>query len=628
MTADRTRALAAVCDTFVPAAGGLPASSALDVPLRLRNEVVALNRPALLAELDRLMDTIESPALNLLLSGRAVRFSALPQPEREAYLRAWATSRLPLKRRAFQVLKRLTLLYTYGLPDSPYGRLTGYEPPQLDQPAPPAPLRSRRPAAGETIEADVCVIGSGAGGSVVAAELARRGKRVVILERAALRTERDFDGKELSGFASLFLDRGIASTHDRSIAIFAGSAVGGGTVVNWSTSLRLPASIREEWRVSGIDDDLDPHYDAVEARLDIDVNESPRNGPNAVLERGLKGLGLSYRTIPRNVLGCGDCGHCGFGCRRAAKQSTMRTYLVDACRDGAEILHGCEARRLQLSNGRVEGVVARVDAGEITIRTPLVALAGGALLSPAVLLRSDIASARAGQHLHLHPTAVVAGLYDHPVPTWSGVPQSVVSEAFAELKPGYGFRLECPPALPGIVAASLPWWGSEQHRDQMAETARLAPFIAIARDEEEGRVTIDRTGEANASYRVGAQTASYLVRALIEGSRVHRAAGALRVGTLHTPPLTLERDGDARRYEAEIEQRGIVPNRVTLFSAHQMSTCRIGRDRKDSVANPDGQVWDVRGLFVIDASAFPTASGVNPMLTVMALARRTAQRIS
>jgi choline dehydrogenase-like flavoprotein len=624
---DRTRTLAAICDTFVPGDGAqLPSASALGTPQRLRAELEALHRPALLAELDRLLDTVESPLMNAVLSGRPARFSSLDQAGREQYLRRWAGSPLGLKRRAFQVLKRLTLFYSYGAEGSPYWQLVGYQRPPLPAPATPAALHLRQANPNETIEADVCVIGSGGGGAVAAAELAARGKHVVILERASYCAEPDFRGLELAGSASLFLDRGIASTEDRSVALLAGSAVGGGTVVNWSTSLRLPDSIREEWRQLGVDN-LEPHYDAVEARLDVDTNESDRNGPNAALERGLEQLGLAHRTIPRNVRGCGDCGHCGFGCRLGAKQSTLRTYLVDAARDRAQILTGCEARRIEVSAGRVTGVVAQVFGGEVRVRAPLVALAGGSLLSPAVLLRSGLGGDQAGRHLSLHPVAVVAGQYDEPIEHWRGVPQSVVSEAFNELTPGYGFRIECPPALPGILAASMPWWDSRQHREEMSHGAQTAAFILIARDREGGRVTVDRAGEALAHYRISAEPAGHLVRAMIEAVRIHRAAGARRIATLHTPPLFVEEGTDEGAAATEIAARGVKANRITIFSAHQMASCRIGKDRATSVANPDGQVWDVGGLYVTDASAFPISSGVNPMLTVMALARRTAQRI-
>ncbi|HET7700522.1 MAG TPA: GMC family oxidoreductase [Candidatus Limnocylindria bacterium] len=625
--ADRARALAALCDSFVPGDGGLPAASALGVPERLRREVSALGRPAFVRELDQLLDTIESPLLNLALGCGPVRFSALTQPAREDYLRRWATSPIALKRRAFQVMKRLILLYTYGAETSPYARAMGFVAPPLDEPAPPSALRFRALGPGETVDADVCVIGSGAGGAVVAAELARSGRRVIVLERARPRAEPAFVGHELDGYAGLFYDRGIAATADRAIALLAGSALGGGTIVNWSTSLRISAVVAEEWRAAGIEDGLDPHYDAVALRLGVTTEESARNGPNAVLERGLAALGRSSATIARNVRGCGDCGPCTFGCRRGAKQSTMRTFLADACAAGADIAPGAEARRVVVERGRVTGVDVRVDGGSATVRAPLVALAGGALLSPAVLLRSGIAGAQAGRSLHLHPVTVTGGVYDEDLGgTWAGVPQSVLGDAWESVDGAHGFRLELPQAFPGILAASFPWWGADAHRARSADARRIAPFIAIVRDHGTGRVRVDPQGEPVVEYRTGVRERRLLERAMIESARVHAAAGARQIFTLHTP--SLERPAAALDdLVAEIARRGVTANRVTLFSAHQMSSCRIGRGRSSSVADPDGQVWDTRGLYVADASAFPSASGVNPMLTVMALARRTAQRM-
>jgi choline dehydrogenase-like flavoprotein len=629
---DRDRALAALCDAFVPGDADLPSASRLGVHRILRAEVTALGRPALVAELDQLLDTVESPLLNLALTGRAARFTSLGHAQREDYLKRWAASPLPLKRRAFQVMKRLVLLYTYGQDGSPYAGLMGYTRRPLDPVAEPVPLRARRGAAGETIDADACVIGSGAGGGVVAATLAAAGKRVIVLERAALRTEADFDGRELAGYAALFVDRGIATSSDRAISLLAGSAVGGGTVVNWNTSLRVPAAVRQDWHEAGIDD-LDVYYDAVCERIDVDTDESPRNGPNAVLERGLRVLGLASATIARNVSGCvtgtevPGCGPCTFGCRRGAKCSTLRTYLADACARGAEILHASDARRIETRNGRVAGVVARVEGGEVRVRAPLVALAGGAIHSPALLLRSGIATAQAGRHFHLHPVSVTGGIYDDDLGgAWSGVPQSVVSEEFAERESGHGFRIEIPQAFPGLLAAAFPWWGSASHRALAEQARHIAPFIAIVRDATEGRVRVDRDGEPIIDYACGSAERGLLTRGMIECARIHAAAGARRVFTLHTPPLE-HGGGPIEPFVADIERRGVVPNRVGVFSAHQMSSCRIGVDPATSVADPDGQVRGARGLYVTDASAFPNAPGVNPMLTVMALARRTASRI-
>jgi len=563
---------------------------------------------------------------NVATTGHTTRFSALAPDQREAYLRHWAGSPIPLKRRGFQVMKRLTLLYGCGVDGSPYWDVIGYQRPTLDPPAEPAGLRLRHLRPDEVVEADACVVGSGAGGGVVAAALARAGKKVLVLERAALVHEDQMDWHELAGYAAFYLDRGIASTQDRAIAILAGSAVGGGTLVNWTTSLRLPPVIRQEWRQAGVED-LDDHYDAVEQRLDIDLDETELNGPNSRLRQGAERLGYSYLLTPRNVHGCGDCGACGFGCRRGAKQSTMRTYLVDACSEGAEVADGAEAWRIETSGGRVKGVVVRVAGGEARVRAPIVAVAGGSILSPALLLRSGIAPEQAGRHLHFHPTTAVVGIYPDQVNGWRGPPQGVVINEFFELDAGYGFIIECPAVPPGILAASLPWWSAQQFQELLGEAGRMAAFITLVRDRDGGRVRVDRSGHAQVDYELGDLERRHMVRAITEAARLHQAAGAERLGTVHTPPLWTDAAG-AESFLAEVARRGVEENRLGLFTAHQMGSCRIGTSARNAVADPDGKIWGVAGLYVTDASAFPTASGVNPMLTTMALARRTASRIS
>lgn len=624
---DRARTLAAIVDAFAPGGDGLPPASELGVQHRLLAEVAALGRPSFSRELDLLLRLVDSRAGNLVLAGRPVRFTALDQEAREEYLRRLAASPIPLKRTAFQDLKRLTLLLLYGMEDSPWRARTGYLPPAADPPD-VGPVTARTPAPGEVIEADAVVIGSGAGGSVAAAVLAASGRRVVVLERAAMVAEDRFGGPELDGLADLFLDRGLAATSDRWISIRAGSAVGGGTVVNWSSSLRAPAAVRDEWRAAGIGDDLDAEYAAVEAEIDVTTTESEPNGPNGRLLAGLRALGLPSAVVPRNVRGCGDCGPCSVGCRRGAKRSSLRTYLAAACRDGAVVLDRTDARRVLLENGRAAGVVARVPGGEVTVRAPLVALAGGGILSPAVLLRSGIAPATAGRSLLIHPVIAVAASYADSLEPWSGVPQAVLSEAYAEIDGPWGVRFEAAPTHPGLIASGFPWWSSAGHRELMGESARTAAFIAVVRDRNPGRVVVDRDGGVTVRYAPGRPERALLSRGMVELARIHRAAGAGRIVPLVTPPATWQDGRPFEPYLDELAERPIAPNRVLLFTAHQMASCRIGTSPRDSVADPDGQVWGVDGLYVTDASALPTATGVNPMLSILALARRTAQRMA
>ncbi len=468
------------------------------------------------------------------------------------------------------------------------------------------------------------MIGSGAGGGVAAGILAGSGKKVVVLERAAMVREDRFGGPELEGVGELFLDRGLTATSDRWISIRAGSAVGGGTVVNWSTSLRPPAAVRAEWAAAGIGDDLDEHFSAVERDINVTTDESTPNGPNARLAAGLEALGYPVSVVPRNVRGCTDCGPCAVGCRIGAKQSVLRTYLADACAHGTEILDRAEVREVLLAGGRATGVRARVPGGEITVRAPIVALAGGSVLSPAVLLRSGVATANAGRHLHIHPVAAVAAVYPEPLEPWAGVPQGVMSEEFAEVDGTWGYRLEAAPTHPGLIATALPWTSAAQHRSLAMQAGHIASFIAIVRDRSAGRVSLARDGGITVSYAPGSAERALLRAGMLDLARIHRAAGATEIVPLFTPPLTWAEGSPFDPFLDAIAARPISPNRILLFTAHQMSSCRIGTSPRDSVADPTGEVWDAKGLFVTDASAFPTPTGVNPMLAIMALARRTA----
>jgi choline dehydrogenase-like flavoprotein len=305
----------------------------------------------------------------------------------------------------------------------------------------------------------------------------------------------------------------------------------------------------------------------------------------------------------------------------------LRTYLASACRDGASILDRAEARRILVTAGRAAGVVAQVPGGEVTVRAPIVILAGGSILSPAVLLRSGIASATAGRNLHIHPVVGVAGTYPEPLEPWAGVPQGVMSDAYAEVDGTWGFRIEAAPTHPGLIASGFPWWSSAGHRALMAEADHTAAFLAIVRDRSTGRVELARDGGVTVRYAPGPAERALLQKGAVELARLHRAAGARRIVPLVTPPLTWDETMPFDPYLGELGRRPVTPNRVLLFTAHQMSSCRIGTDPRNSVADPDGRVRGVRGLYVTDASAFPTASGVNPMLAIMALARRTAERM-
>lgn len=603
--------------------------------------------PNRLTQLRQLLRLLDGPWLALLLIGKAARYAALSHDQRERLLLSMADSPIAPLRTGFQAFKRLAGFMAYGAldgrNDNPMWRHIGYKGPRTDMPpsAPPAvPLVS---FGSEVIDADAVVVGSGAGGGVAASVLAKAGMRVVVLEAGPSTDPAQFDQLEANAFGRYYLEAALCSSHDLGVSILAGACVGGGTVINWCTSLRLPGIVAKQWtKASGgldFDSSLAPHYDAVSARLGV-APAASHNENNAVLLRGCRAADLHAGVVPCNRSGCGDgCGYCGFGCAYGNKRSAAATYLLDAVSAKAMVVAGATVERVLIENGASRGVEATVSSEQtdaeptrrvrIRVNAPIVVVAAGSLRTPGILARSGVLSKHLGRHLHLHPTTAAFGLFDHPVETWHGPMQSAFSDAFADLDDGYGAKIEAAPAHPGLMALALPWRGRAAHAAWMRDSRFDAALIVLTRDRGEGSVSID--GRDEVTYRVAPYDAGHMLRALAGLTDIFFAAGAAKVTTLHTDPLVMTGDrADAagrRSFGEAIARRGAAPNRLGVFSAHQMGTCRMHVDSRYGVVDCDGAVHGVRGLFVADASVFPLASGVNPMLTIMALAHRTANTI-
>jgi choline dehydrogenase-like flavoprotein len=657
LSSSERRTLQFVCTAFLPVLtpqeGDDPRLFALDatalrVPAAMEETIGALGDDKQ-AELRRLLGLLGTPVLPLLLTGRARRFPELTQGEAERFLLAMANSRLPLLRTGFQALKRLATFLFYSLLDAggenPTWPAIGYTPSPRPPASPPA-LRLTPVAAPATFDCDACVIGSGAGGGVVAAELAAAGRKVIVLEAGAGLQAPDFDQRELPGLQNLYLDAGLTASSDLGMAILAGGALGGGTTINWQTSLPLPDEVRAEWAErSGCEhftqDGFTRSLAAVMARLHAGTAESVVNPNNATLRDACDALGHRWMLLSRNARGCDpeQCGYCTFGCRLGAKQSAAVTWLADAQRDGAtQIVVRCRAERVLWQNGRVTGVDAVVtEEGTgarhpVRIAAPTVVVAAGSIHSPALLLRSGLDLPALGRHLYLHPATSVAGVYEQRIETWKGPPQSVMCEDFSHLSGSYGFRLEAVPSHPGLLALATPWHGAREHRVEMQKSAHKSAWVVLVRDRHGGRVRVGRDGRPIVEYRPDREAHAHLRQGVAAAARLHWAAGALELLALHSRPHQLRRgaglspaaiDAFCDRLAASPQDR----NRSPIFSAHQLGTCRMGSDRRHAVCDENGQVFGLRGLYIGDASAFPASSGVNPMITIMALAHHTAQRI-
>jgi choline dehydrogenase-like flavoprotein len=655
---DREReTLAAVCDAFHPSlaaeAGDDPAlfsasASSVGVP-DAAEDAIALLASTDRAQIRQLLWLLDTSVFARLAGGAARSIRRMSPDERERLLIALSTSTLPQLRSGFQAFKRLSsfLFYAnadaYG--DNPLWPHIGYTPSR--QPEPGSSRLDITTFASETrLDADVCVIGSGAGGGVAAAMLASRGLRVIVLEAGPPDQAGDFTQRELDGTQRLYLDSGLASTRDASIPILAGACVGGGTTVNWQTSLPLPDDVRDEWTErSGANVFTSERFtralDAVTRRLKVSTAESAVNENNARIRRGCEALGYAWSVAARNSSGCdaAECGYCVFGCRIQGKQSTPVTYLRDAQVHGdTTIVANCRVDRVTVAGGRAIGVIAasrQLDGSNVrvTVRAPHVVVAAGGIHSAAILLRSGLTLPAIGRHLYLHPTTAALGFYDDRVAPWSGPPQTIMSDHFARIDGNYGFLLEAAPVHPGLLALAIPWASARDHRRLVQKSSRGAAIIAVTRDAEGGRVRARRNGSVAVDYRPTTRQNELLARGMSESARVHFAAGASHLLSLHTRPISLRRTSsttqrDIDEFCSRILAERVGPNRWGVFSAHQMGTCRIGRHARSAVCDETGEVFGVRGLYVADASAFPASSGVNPMITIMALAMCIAERVA
>ena len=597
-----------------------------------------------------LLRALDHPLFVLGIIGKAKSFRSLRAEDRERALLAMATSSVPLARKGFQAVKRLASFLFYSLMDerrsNPTWRGIGYAA-TPNTPARNAALTLTPIDAPIQLEADACIVGSGAGGGVVAAELARAGMRVIVLEQGPGDQAPQFDQREVSGMQRLYLDRATTSSRDLGVAILAGASIGGGTTVNWQTSLRLPDPIRREWAsAAGLsmlaDERLAGAMDAVCDRMGVGTAESDINANNEALKRGCASLGWRWTRLPRNAKGCDptQCGSCVFGCRHGGKQGTAITFLADAQRAGnVTIVPNCRVTRVMHDRGRVNGVraVARdADSSmgtefQVVVRSPTVVVAAGSIETPALLLRSGVRHPALGRNLYLHPTSAVAGVYPDTIRTWEGPPQTVMSDEHAALDGNYGVRLEVAPAHPGLLALALPWHGARAHRAHMQRAARVAATIVLTRDSSSGRVRIRREGRAAIEYRPGPRELSHLRAGIEAAVRAHVAAGAEEVITLHSRQHTLDVRGATASTIDDFCQRvassPLDRNWSTLFSAHQMGTCRMGADAQSAVCDQRGAVRGIAGLYVADASLFPASSGVNPMITIMALAKLVGESI-
>ena len=668
----RLATLEAAARVIVPVAfDGGSDSLRIDLMAECRKRIASL--PATVAgDLMIGLDVLGNRITALLVVGRFTPFTALDETTRAEMLERLGTSRLPPLRTLYQAVRRLSLASYYSHPDAQSavgyrgayhtrGPVVEWEGPIVGTPRPnepvlrvsspdqravvpaPAPTRIRDSAADLTsnrVTADAIVIGSGAGGSVAAARLAEAGLDVVVLEQGPLVPHDAMLENEATGTALMYADGGARATDDLAISMLQGETVGGGTTVNWLLMLRTSDRVLEEWARDHATEGLDPAsmrrvFDRVEREVHATrVPDDAHSRNNALLLAGARALGWNAHAATINARDCIRTGFCGSGCRYGARQGAMAVYLPMAAARGARIYANAKAMKIDVAYGTGSFGMTRVrtviGAGrEVEFAAPVVVLAGGAIGTPILLQRSALGGRAVGQYLRLHPTTAVIGLHDREVYSAGGIPQSVVvDEHIADGPRGYGFWLECPPVHPVLAAMATPGIGAA-HRAIVEQFRHHAVTIALVRDgggsdRSAGFVEAMPSGRVRIHYAVQPAERAMLARAVEAAARLQLAAGAREAITLHTRAF---RARDERTI-GEIRGLRYGPNDLSVFSAHVNGTCRIGGTLKTAGCDPNGEVRGAPGVFVMDGSVLPTAPGVNPQETIMAVSTVLSERLA
>ena len=498
------------------------------------------------------------------------------------------------------------------------------------------------------LSCDVLVVGTGAGGGISAELLARAGFDVLMVEEGPLKTSRDFNQLESEAYPTLYQESAARKTADKAINILQGRCVGGSTTVNWTSSFRTPPDTLAHWQDHfGLTElseaGMQPYFEQAERRLNVSPWEVAPNLNNELLGRGAAKLGIPSSHIRRNVRGCWNLGSCGMGCPTNAKQSQLLTGVPTALTHGARLLVHTRVGRLQISDGRVTRVHASYLGSKetspqdskalvaIEIDAKHVVLAGGAINSPAVLLRSQAPDPhqRLGVRTFLHPVVMSSAHFAQPVEGWAGAPQTVYTDHFLGTQPidgPMGYKLEAPPIHPVIFASSIPGMGQSQ-----AELLKTFPHqhiqLALLRDgfapeSPGGQVRLRSDGSAELDYPLNPFVMDGARRALLSMAEIQLAAGADWVLPVHE---------QAQRYttwaqaKVAINALPMVPLQARVVSAHVMGGCGMAADPARGVVRPDGVHWHVANLSVHDGSLFPTSIGANPQLSIYGLVNRLTQ---
>jgi choline dehydrogenase-like flavoprotein len=488
------------------------------------------------------------------------------------------------------------------------------------------------------LDADVVVVGTGAGGSVMLRELSRAGLSVVGLEEGAFLKSDDFDQREERMLARIYQDGGGRTTDDFAIRVLQGKGIGGSTVHNTNLCKRAPDEILDRWsRKHGVvgagPGDLRPAFESIERDLSVSEIGAPmRNENNELLRKGCAALGWRGGPLRHNRVGCTQSGFCELGCAYDAKQNALKVLLPQALAAGARVYADVEAVRVVHDGRSVAGVraIARSADGrpraDVQVRARVVVLAASAVGSVALARRSAVPDphARLGSGLRLHPGAIAAGRFDEPVAGWRGIPQSYECTEHLSHEEGSDRRVWIVTAFahPIGAAATLRGFGAS-HMAAMRTYPNLAVLTAMVHDETSGEVRVGADGRPVIRYAMIDRDRRQLALGLVACARLLLAAGAREVTIPAVPSIRISSSAEIDR----VDVSSLRPHSVPLTAVHPMGTMAMGEDPKVSVVRSTGEHHQLRGLFVADGSLFPTSLGGPPQISIFAFALHLAPHV-
>ncbi|CAM1505629.1 Fc.00g112660.m01.CDS01 [Cosmosporella sp. VM-42] len=588
-----------------------------------------------------------------------------PASIREAVLQSWASSKIVSLR---TLAKTFTTLAQKANCQTNFRlhRLVGYTDTPRDWKAGPGfdynflQFEGGRP--NQVIETDIVIVGSGCGGGVCAKNLAEAGHKVVVVDKGYYFSPNHLPMAQDAACNYLFDNNGIYLTDDNGCNLSAGSTWGGGGTVNWSVCLKLQDFVRKEWADKGLpfftsgafDECMDRVLDFVGAGTD----NIRHNHRNQVMFNGAKELGWVACEAPQNTAGKEHyCGQCHLGCASSEKRGPAVTWLPAAAQAGAQFIEGFDVLEVLFeessqsaigvkgewtsrdSTGSVSGPEAERNKATVIIKAKKVIVSGGSIRSPLLLQGSGIKNRHLGSNLHIHPCNFVHAVYKEEARPWEGGIITSYCPEFENLdEKGHGVRLEPTCMVPYAVLSMLAWKSGLDAKLLMLKYPHLNGFIALTRDRDSGRVYRDEYGKPRIQYTVSDYDRDHTLEGIIALAKLCYVTGATEIRPLlpglepFIPSEWVSVDSPAKNPDPEfsdpafktwlrrLREVGNKPPVTTWSSAHQMGTCRMSAHPGDGVVNELGKVWGTDNLYIADASVFPSASGVNPMITVMAIA--------